>query len=389
MSNITEGGARRPSAPTAALAVAVLSTAALALASCSASRSFAPRDPGRDSLTGSRGQASIQEDMARYRPASLVAPVARGAGAPEQWASLDDPYGTSYSQDGAQGYPDGAQLIDPANAVAGLPRHLSTGRAGERLLNGGGRTVAAGQRLKPSELRTAVYTDTAPASPRAAKAAGKGATPRLLTAAYSMSGRPYRPGQSAPQSGFDNAGLVGYAYSQAGVRLPKGRTAQDLVAAGQPVTKDDLRPGDMLVYNDPKSPGNYLLGLYSGNGNIILASPRLKVVTETAAFGTDYGPYFVGGRRLYDDPAATPLSEDDRMAVTNGAVKAALSNLGEIPRIQPVSSPTSGKSKSSYSKGKRKGKVSSKSGSGRKASAKAKPRAKSKAKSRRVVKRRG
>jgi cell wall-associated NlpC family hydrolase len=300
----------------------------------------------------------MHAQMNRFRPASLVAPVAPAAGE-ERWASLDDPYTAGYtpSYSGGSGYADpysdgGRQLIDPVAAVSGLTGSLWTSRAGESLAgNSGPRIMTVGARVKASELPTLVYRDDAPSSSKSPRAAN-GVTPKLLTAAFSVAGAPFRQGQASPQAGFDNTGFVTYVYSQAGIRLPRRQGADDMVAAGNPVSKDDLRPGDMVVYRNPKSQGAYLLGIFSGNGNFILASPRLNVVTETAAFGTDYGPYFVGGRRLYDDPAAAPLSDEAKMAVTNGAVMTALSNLGEIPRMDPAPA----KARSYKAKGKAKGK---------------------------------
>jgi cell wall-associated NlpC family hydrolase len=290
----------------------------------------------------------------------VAASFARSPAAPaEQWASLDDTYMGSYSSafdDGEAAYAvysGGGQLIDPASAVSGLSGSLWTSRAGESLVSGssassGPRVVNASAKIKPSELPGLTYRDNAPGSSKSPRSA-KGVTPKILTSAFSVAGTPFKQGQASPQAGFDNAGFISYVYSQGSVRLPRSRTTADLVAAGKPVTKDELRPGDMVVYNDPKKSGSWLLGIYSGNGNFLLASPRLNVVAETAAFGTDYGPYFVGGRRLYDDPSAEPLSEEDKMAVTNGAVMTALSQLDDIPRMQPAPSSVSYRSRSKSS----------------------------------------
>jgi cell wall-associated NlpC family hydrolase len=335
--------------------------------------------------------------MSRIRPASLVAPEAQPAPR-ERWASLEDPYITGYAPsltDGEEAsYGEGPQLIDHASAVAGLSGgSLWTSLAGESLVTVGASAPAARSRVRAAQNPSGARREAG--SSRSVKR-GSGATAKLLISAYSLTGRPYKPGQSSPQSGFDNSGYVSYVYSQSGVRLPRGKSAAELAAAGKPVSKDDLRPGDLVVYSDvPKSGGGYILGVYSGNGNILLASPRLSAVTETAAFGTDYGPYFVGARRLYEDPAAEPLSEEEKMAATNGAVKVALAQLGELPRLQPISSSSSRSYSKSKSKGRYKSKArasSGKSKSGKKAysrgskkSGKAKA-APSKSRARRVVK---
>src|SRR5579864_9497483 len=55
---------------------------------------------------------------------------------------------------------------------------------------------------------------------------------RIVDGARSMLGQPYRWGGAAP-GGFDCSGLVVYATSGAGIRLP--RTAQEQMHAGAPI----------------------------------------------------------------------------------------------------------------------------------------------------------
>jgi hypothetical protein len=159
-----------------------------------------------------------------------------------------------------------------------------------------------------------------------------GLTTKLLTIAYSLTGRPYLDGGITPENGFDDVGFVSYVYSRIGAAIfPKN--AREILSSGVSVSKDSLRPGDLLVYRNPRNEKQYLLGIYTGNGNFLLSSSRLKLVSETAAFGIDYGPYFLGGRRYFDDSTASPLSDSMKMAATNGAVKQALASMGEIPKV--------------------------------------------------------
>jgi cell wall-associated NlpC family hydrolase len=390
----------------AALAVCTTTviSSALLFSACAAGGSFlnASDKTPRQAAGISRDSVSIHEDMTRIRPASMVATGPSGA-EPAALASLEDPYTPGYSptlDDGDGAYQDpGLQLIDPVNAVAGLTGSLWTSKAGENLVSGVRAAPLAtpiGASLSTVSVKSrSSRRDRASETSKSMKPGKKGPTSRLLTTAFGLTGRPFRQGQNSPQTGFDNAGYVSYVYSQSGIRLPRKQGAADLASAGKSVSRDELRPGDLVVYDNPKSRGTYLLGVYSGNGNFLLSSPRLKLVTETAAFGTDYGPYFIGARRLYDDPDASPLSEEEKMAVTNGAVKTALSNMGEIPRLEPVASRTrtysKSKSKSSRSKSKvraGRSKSSKKSSVSSSSKAKAKSKARTKAKSK-VVKRRG
>ncbi|WP_040795365.1 C40 family peptidase [Nocardia higoensis] len=85
-----------------------------------------------------------------------------------------------------------------------------------------------------------------------------------LDAALSKVGSPYVYGAAGPNA-FDCSGLVQWAYRQAGKELPRTSGAQ--LAAGTPVSIDDLRPGDMVSFY-----GGGHSGLYAGNGNVVHAA---------------------------------------------------------------------------------------------------------------------
>ncbi|WP_039797055.1 C40 family peptidase [Nocardia araoensis] len=85
-----------------------------------------------------------------------------------------------------------------------------------------------------------------------------------LDAALSKVGSPYVYGAAGPNA-FDCSGLVQWSYRQAGVELPRTSGAQ--LAAGTPVSLDDLRPGDLVSFY-----GGSHSGLYAGDGNVVHAS---------------------------------------------------------------------------------------------------------------------
>lgn len=207
-----------------------------------------------------------------------------------------------------------AGLIRRDCYTAGLPENLTTRLAGHSLLM----LVASGQTISPAPALDSRRLDLGPKA---------GLTESILVTAYRQAGRPYKNGGQSPQSGFDGAGYTAWVFGQAGLDLPKGANRQ--AEGGQAVTKERLRPGDLLIYRDPavKVNGGYHVGIYTGGGNFIHAAPKTGLVTETAAFGPQFAPYFVGGRRYYDDPSAAPLSEAQKMAAASSAVKLALSEL--------------------------------------------------------------
>jgi cell wall-associated NlpC family hydrolase len=87
-----------------------------------------------------------------------------------------------------------------------------------------------------------------------------------LAAAASKLGSPYVWGATGPNS-FDCSGLTSWAFSQAGVALP--RTSQAQATIGTRVSMDQLAPGDLVFYYSDL----HHVGIYAGNGQIIHA-PR-------------------------------------------------------------------------------------------------------------------
>jgi cell wall-associated NlpC family hydrolase len=239
-------------------------------------------------------------------------------------------------------------MIDLSICVNGLQGRLATGQVGQSML--GGYNQGPGPSVDESIISSATNPSLAPSSNKNLRSKAH-MTKEILVSAYSQSGQPFKVGGRSPQTGFDGPGLVSWVYTQNGIKVPQ--SAQDLVAKGVAVKRENLRPGDIVAYQTPKSTG-YLVGIYTGNGNFIHASQKFNVVSETAAFGTDFGPYFLGGRRYVDDPEAAPLNDDLKTAVANGAVKTALMNLGDnVPKpanIYGGASKNQAKAKSKKSK---------------------------------------
>lgn len=255
-------------------------------------------------------------------------------------------------------------LIDQFVCTKGLTGDLATARAGQMLLLASGLAVdaeeggAQAETLSGPLIMAENVSGISPApSAGAVEAAdssvnalsGKllGQTEGLLITAYEQTGRRYKSGGQSPATGFDAAGFTRWVYAQRGINLPPD--ARQQAAAGRQVAKEQLRPGDLLVYRDPSGKSEeYHVGIYTGQGNFLHAVAKSGVVTETAAFGPQYSPYFVGGRRYYDDPKAAPLSDSRKMAAASSAVKLALAELG--PNDKPNRSSGRAKPKSNKKK---------------------------------------
>ena len=83
-----------------------------------------------------------------------------------------------------------------------------------------------------------------------------------LAAAMGVKGTPYVWGGTSTR-GFDCSGLVLWSFKKAGISLPRTSSAQSGV--GQPVSRANLQPGDVVFYYSPVSH----VGIYVGNGMVV------------------------------------------------------------------------------------------------------------------------
>jgi len=86
-----------------------------------------------------------------------------------------------------------------------------------------------------------------------------------VQAALTRLGSPYSWGAGGPGA-FDCSGLVMWAFQQAGIYLP--HSSQALANGGQPVSMDQMQPGDVITYYSDASH----VGMYVGDGMMVHAS---------------------------------------------------------------------------------------------------------------------
>ncbi|MBX7431649.1 peptidoglycan hydrolase RipC [Mycobacterium sp. Y57] len=94
---------------------------------------------------------------------------------------------------------------------------------------------------------------------------GSPASMTVIQAALSRIGSPYSWGGSGPNA-FDCSGLVMWSFQQAGISLP--HSSQALARGGQPVSMDQMQPGDLVTYYSDASH----VGIYIGDGMMVHAS---------------------------------------------------------------------------------------------------------------------
>src|SRR4051795_7695381 len=108
----------------------------------------------------------------------------------------------------------------------------------------------------------------APTAPVVAQSAG---AQKVVDTALAQQGKPYKWAGAGPNS-YDCSGLTQFAYRAAGVALPHSSSAQSRM--GRPVSKADLRPGDLIFFYSPVGH----VGIYIGNGKMVHAPTSGDVV---------------------------------------------------------------------------------------------------------------
>ncbi len=111
--------------------------------------------------------------------------------------------------------------------------------------------------------------------------------------AYEQVGAPYRYGGSSPR-GFDCSGLVQYSYARAGVDVP--RTTSALWQSSTPVTRANLKPGDILFFNVDGKMSH--VGVYLGSRRFVHAPSTGRSVSVASLDSPYYSTAFIRAGRL-------------------------------------------------------------------------------------------
>ncbi|UDK94868.1 hypothetical protein EYB33_00510 (plasmid) [Lysinibacillus sphaericus] len=96
--------------------------------------------------------------------------------------------------------------------------------------------------------------------------------------------------------GFDCSGLMQWGYAKAGIKLP--RTAYTQYKFAQPITRDQLQPGDLIFFKSADYAPVTHVGIYVGNGKMF-NSQNAGVRYDDALTGY-WGSVIVGYGRVAD-----------------------------------------------------------------------------------------
>ena len=116
----------------------------------------------------------------------------------------------------------------------------------------------------------------------------------IVDIATDMIGVRYRYGGTSPKEGFDCSGLVFYAYSGAGLSVP--RNSVELFKAAEKIPLDAARKGDLVFFQDQRNLSH--VGIYLGAGRFVHAPSSGSTVRVSTLDSTYYRQHLVGVGRL-------------------------------------------------------------------------------------------
>jgi cell wall-associated NlpC family hydrolase len=176
---------------------------------------------------------------------------------------------------------DGTQAYVPQTHVEVLPYEV--------------KTVATAPAPAPTPPPAPVPSSAVPLDGAAswAQSASSPVARAVIQEAFRYEGVPYVYGGNT-ESGIDCSGLVRNCFAAHGVQLP--RRASQQAQVGEPVSLDQLQPGDRLYFSVKKESDH--TGIYLGNGYFIHAGRSRGKVGVDHLSTPLYGSNLTAARRL-------------------------------------------------------------------------------------------
>ena len=121
----------------------------------------------------------------------------------------------------------------------------------------------------------------------------------VVNLAKTYLGYKYVVGGKNPETGFDCSGFTRYIYLQFDYSL--GSTAAGQNNVGREVSRDDLRPGDLILFYDEAKTKIGHTGIYMSNGDFIhSANPKRGVVIDNINTNSYYNERYIVAKRIVE-----------------------------------------------------------------------------------------
>lgn len=117
--------------------------------------------------------------------------------------------------------------------------------------------------------------------------------------AMDLLGIRYRRGGSSPEAGFDCSGFVSHVFRE-GIGLVLPRSSREMSKSGEAISRDELRPGDLVFFNTMRNAFSHV-GIYLGDNQFVHAprsGGRVRIEDLRAAY---WVKRFNGARRINPD----------------------------------------------------------------------------------------
>lgn len=118
---------------------------------------------------------------------------------------------------------------------------------------------------------------------------------QILAEAQKYLGTPYVSGGASP-AGFDCSGFVYYVLKQMGYSV--SRTPAGQFSIGTTVSKENLKPGDIVYFANTYISGISHVGIYAGNGQFIHSPNSRSTVSYSDLTSGYWANHYYGARRV-------------------------------------------------------------------------------------------
>jgi len=126
----------------------------------------------------------------------------------------------------------------------------------------------------------------------------------VVLQALALLGTPYRYGGTSPELGLDCSGLVQHVFSSVySWNLP--RRTEDISGIGQPVSRTELQPGDLVFFNTLRRAFSHV-AIYIGEGRFVHAPANSGRVRIEGLDDRYWAARFSGARRVIESGPGTP-----------------------------------------------------------------------------------
>ena len=112
-------------------------------------------------------------------------------------------------------------------------------------------------------------------------------------------GTSYVSGGKNPQTGFDCSGFTKYIYSNFGYSLVSTAASQNNL--GEEIGRENIEPGDLILFYDEGKSKIGHTGIYIGDGNFVHAANASRgVVTDNLNTNSYYNSRFITAKRIVE-----------------------------------------------------------------------------------------